>query len=62
LGVAENAAVKFPLMGTPSSATAPLGVKTTVVAASINRPKEIKISFLLETEFRNIVIASVLSF
>jgi hypothetical protein len=58
-GVTEAAAVKVPLIGTPSSARAPLGAETKVMAASSNRPREIRSRFLLEIGFRNIVISSV---
>ncbi len=57
-----SATVKFPLIGTPLPVRALLGTRTTVIADSINRPAEIKIRFLCETEFRNMVTSSVKSF
>jgi hypothetical protein len=54
--------VKVALIGMPSSARAPLDSKTTVIAASINRHKELKSTFLLESNFRNIVTSSTKRF
>jgi len=61
-GITENATVKVPLMCAPSSARVLLGARTRLIAASSNRPEEIKTRFLLEIKFRNMTVSSVNKF